>query len=124
MTADSPEFAAAEYADGTVGYPPHPVNDDGAERVGTVDLSEHTAQVVTWTESTATPPGVREPNTLAIVAFEIGGNTVRAIGQTTDDVEIGQTVTPVYAAELRDPEAGVREPASQEWDGFRFRPVE
>jgi len=80
--------------------------------------------VVTWTESTATPPGVREPNTLAIVAFEIDGDTVRAIGQTTDDVEIGQTVTPVYAAELRDPEAGIREPASQEWDGFRFRPVE
>ena len=124
MTDDSPEFAAAEYADGTVGYPPHPVNDDGAERVGTVDLSEHTAQVVTWTESTATPPGVREPNTLAIVAFEIDGDTVRAIGQTTDDVEIGQTVTPVYTAELRDPEAGIREPASQEWDGFRFRPVE
>jgi len=39
MTDNSPEFAAAEYADGTVGYPPHPVNDDGAERVGTVDLS-------------------------------------------------------------------------------------
>ncbi len=122
--SDTPTFAAAEYADGTVGYPPHPVNGDGAERVGTVDLSEHTAQVVTWTESTATPPGVREPNTLAIVAFEIDGEEVRAVGQTTDDVEIGQTVTPVYAEQLRDPEAGIREPASQDWDGFRFQPVE
>jgi hypothetical protein len=29
----------------------------------------------------------------------------------------------VYCEELRDPEAGIREPESQEWDGFRFEPI-
>jgi len=29
----------------------------------------------------------------------------------------------VYAEELRDPEAGIREPTSQAWDGYRFKPV-
>lgn len=122
---DEPIFAAAEYADGSITYPPHPVSRDGAERVGTVDLREYTAEVVTWTTATATPPGVRQPNHLAIVAFDVDGEEVRALGQlTTDGVEIGDEVEPVYAAELRDPEAGIREPASQNWDGFRFRPVE
>ena len=123
MSDDDPVFAAAEYADGSVSYPPHPVSRDGAQRVGTVDLSEYTARVVTWTESTATPPGVREPNTLAIVAFDVDGEPVRALGQTTDDVAIGDEVEPVYTPELRDPEAGIREPDSQSWDGFRFRPI-
>lgn len=123
MSDDEPVFAAAEYADGTISYPPHPVSRDGAERVGTVDLSEYTARVVTWTESTATPPGVREPNTLAIVAFDVDGQSVRALGQTTDDVAIGDEVEPVYTPELRDPAAGIREPESQSWDGFRFRPI-
>jgi uncharacterized OB-fold protein len=128
-------FAAAEYADGTVTYPPHPVGPNGAERVGTVDLRDHEARVVTWTTSTATPPGVREPNTLAIVEFDLGGGAddrpVRALGQVAADedgdpldVAIGDRVEPVYAAELREPGAGIREPDSQAWDGFRFRPVE
>jgi len=39
-------------------------------------------------------------------------------------VEIGQTVQPVYAEELREPGAGIREPASQSWDGYRFEPIE
>ena len=138
-----PTFEAAEYADGTVTHPPHTVGPNGAERVGTVDLSEREGRVVTWTTSTATPPGVREPNTLAIVEFEIGdgydGPPVRALGQIAErgeagetedddgeqfDVEIGDRVEPVYADELREPGAGIREPASQDWDGFRFRPVE
>ena len=129
-----PTFEAAEYADGTVTYPPHTVSPNGAERVGTVDLREHEARVVTWTTSTATPPGVREPNTLAIVEFEMGdeydGPPVRALGQIAEgdgeqfDVDIGDRVEPVYADELREPGAGIREPDSQEWDGFRFRPVE
>ncbi|MEZ3144184.1 Zn-ribbon domain-containing OB-fold protein [Halobaculum sp. MBLA0143] len=123
MSDDEPVFEAAEYADGTITYPPHPVSPDGAERVGTVDLSEYTARVVTWTESTATPPGVREPNTLAIVEFDVDGEPVRALGQATDDVAIGDEVEPVYTPELRDPEAGIREPDSQSWDGFRFRPI-
>ena len=132
-----PTFEAAEYADGTVTYPPHTVGPNGAERVGTVDLREREGRVVTWTTSTATPPGVREPNTLAIVEFEMGdgydGPPVRALGQIAEredgsgeafDVEIGDRVEPVYADELREPGAGIREPESQDWDGFRFRPVE
>ena len=138
-----PSFEAAEYADGTVTYPPHTVSPNGAERVGTVDLREREGRVVTWTTSTATPPGVREPNTLAIVEFDVGdeydGPPVRALGQIAEgdeagdddadgdgqfDVDIGDRVEPVYAEELREPGAGIREPESQDWDGFRFRPVE
>jgi uncharacterized OB-fold protein len=141
-----PTFEAAEYADGTVTYPPHTVSPNGAERVGTVDLAEYEARIVTWTTSTATPPGVREPNTLAIVEFDMGddydGPAVRALGQVAPragsddaddegaddagdvDVDIGDRVEPVYADDLREPGAGIREPESQEWDGFRFRPVE
>ncbi|WP_123623141.1 Zn-ribbon domain-containing OB-fold protein [Halorubrum sp. CSM-61] len=132
-----PAFEAAEYADGTVTYPPHTVSPNGAERVGTVDLREYEGRVLTWTTSTATPPGVREPNTLAIVEFEMGdgydGPAVRALGQIAEredgsgetfDVDIGDRVEPVYADELREPGAGIREPESQDWDGFRFRPVE
>ncbi|PHQ46640.1 hypothetical protein DJ68_06245 [Halorubrum sp. C3] len=136
-SGDEPTFKAAEYADGTVTYPPHTVGPNGAERVGTVDLREYEGRVVTWTTSTATPPGVREPNTLAIVEFEMGddydGPPVRALGQIAEredgsgetfDVDIGDRVEPVYADELREPGAGIREPESQDWDGFRFRPVE
>ena len=141
-----PTFEAAEYADEAVTYPPHTVSPNGAERVGTVDLAEYEARVVTWTTSTATPPGVREPNTLAIVEFDMGddydGPLVRALGQVAPrgdaddaddegvddagdvDVDIGDRVEPVYADDLREPGAGIREPESQEWDGFRFRPVE
>lgn len=125
-----PVFEAAEYASGAVSYPPHPVGPEGTERVGTVDLSDREAAVVTWTESTATPPGVRQPNTLAIVEFEMGddydGPPVRALGQVVagENVEIGDAVAPTYAEELREPGAGIREPASQDWDGFRFEPVE
>lgn len=120
----APIMEAARYADGSITYPPHPVGPDGGEQVDTVDLSTYTAEVVTWTTSTATPPGVREPNTLAIVEFDVEGEPVRAIGQvTTDEVAIGDAVRPVYCEELRDPEAGIREPASQAWDGFRFEPV-
>ena len=145
-----PTFEAAEYADGTVTYPPHTVSPNGAERVGTLDLREYEGRVITWTTSTATPPGVREPNTLAIVEFEMGdgydGPPVRALGQIAERdaadgggadgdaprgeegeqyaVDIGDRVEPVYADGLREPGAGIREPDSQDWDGFRFRPVE
>ncbi|WP_224447150.1 OB-fold domain-containing protein [Haloprofundus salilacus] len=123
-----PPMEAARYADGSITYPPHPIGPDGNEPVGTVDLSEYTATVVTWTTSTATPPGVRAPNSLAIVKFDVDGEPVRAIGQLDvddehPDVEIGDEVEPVYAAELRDPDAGIREEKSQEWDGYRFRPL-
>jgi len=122
---DAPAFEAARYPDGSITYPAHPTGPGGDEPVGTVDLSEYTAEVVTWTTSTATPPGVREPNHVAIVEFDVDGEPVRAIGQaTTGDIDIGDEVEPVYCDQLRDPDAGIREPASQEWDGFRFRPVE
>lgn len=115
---------AYEYDDGTIRYPGHPRGQGGTEPVDTVDLSEYTAEMITWTTSTATPPGVREPNHLAIVEFDVEGESVRAIGQvTTGDIETGDEVKPVYVEELRDPDAGIREPESQEWDGYRFEPV-
>jgi uncharacterized OB-fold protein len=117
-------LVAYRYADGTLTCPGHPRSHGGAEPVETVDLADRTAEVVTWTTSTATPPGVREPNHVAIVEFTVDGESVRSIGQlTTDDVAIGDTVRPVHVDELRDPEAGIREPASQAWDGYRFEPV-
>ena len=120
-----PRMEAARYADGSITYPPHPLGPDGSEPVDVVDLSEHTATVVTWTTSTAPPPGVREPNHLAIVEFDVDGQPVRALGQlTTNEVEIGDDVAPVYTEELRDPDAGIREPASQDWDGYRFEPTD
>ena len=121
---------ATRYEDGSISYPGHPRGPDGAEPVETIDLSEYTAEVVTWTTSTATPPGVREPNHLAIVDFDLseavddGDQSVRAIVQlTTGDVETGDEVRPVYEDELREPGAGIREPDSQDWDGYRFEPV-
>ena len=120
------EMNATRYENGRISYPGHPVGPDGSEPVGTVDLSEYTATVVTWTKSTATPTGVRAPNRLAIVEFDVDGEPVRALGQLTSEteVEIGDRVEPVYVEELRDPEAGIREPESQEWDGFRFDPIQ
>jgi hypothetical protein len=121
---DIPPMEAYRYADGSITYPGHPIGPDGGEPVETVDLSEYTAEIVTWTTNTATPPGVRQPNSLAIVEFDVDGEPVRAIGQlTTGDVEIGDEVRPVYAEELREPGAGIREPESQDWDGYRFEPV-
>jgi uncharacterized OB-fold protein len=123
-TGGEPAMEASRYPDGSITYPTHPLGPDGEAPVGTVDLSEYTAHVITWTTSTATPPGVRAPNSLAIVEFDVDGEPVRAIGQlTTDEIEIGDEVRPVYVEELRDPTAGIRTPESQEWDGFRFEPV-
>ena len=123
--SDEPPMEAARYPDGSILYPAHPLGPDSQEPVEMVDLSEYRATVVTWTTSTATPPGVREPNHLAIVEFAVDGESVRAIGQlTTDEVAIGDAVEPVYAPELRDPDAGIRDPESQSWDGYRFRPAE
>ena len=110
---------------GHLTYPGHTrCPECGEHQTGTVDLSERRAEVITWTHSTATPPGVRQPNTIAIVEFDVDGESVRAIGQvTSDDVETGDAVEPVYVEELRDPEIGIKEPESQAWDGYRFEPV-
>jgi uncharacterized OB-fold protein len=115
--------------DGHVRYPEHALCPEcGKEQTDTVDLTDRRGEVVTWTKSTATPPGVREPNTLAIVEFDVSDAVddehVRAIGQvTTDDVETGDVVEPVYVEELRDPDVGLKTPESTDWDGYRFDPV-
>ncbi|GAB3025531.1 OB-fold domain-containing protein [Natronobiforma cellulositropha] len=120
----SDRMEAYRYEDGSISYPGHPLGPDGSKPVETVDLSEYTATVVTWTTSTATPPGVREPNTVAIVEFDVDSEPVRAIGQvTTDEVETGTEVRPVYTEELRDPNEGIKVPESQAWDGYRFEPL-
>lgn len=118
-------FDAFRCENGHLTYPSHPLCPEcGEKQTETVDLTEKTATVVTWTTSMATPPGVEAPNTLAIVEFDVDGETVRAIGQaTTDEIEIGDEVRPVYAEQLREPGAGIREPESQAWDGYRFEPV-
>ncbi len=118
-------------ANGHVSYPTHPLCPEcGEPQDATFDLADRTGEVVTWTHSTATPPGVREPNTLAIVEFDItdvsdaSDEFVRALGQvTTDEVETGDTVEPVYVEELRDPDAGIKVPESQDWDGYRWDSV-
>ncbi|MEF8850818.1 MAG: nucleic acid-binding protein [Haloarculaceae archaeon] len=123
-------FDAHVCPNGHASYPGHALCPEcGEEQSATVDLSERTGEVVTWTTSTATPPGVREPNTLAIVEFDVsdaveGDEHVRAIGQvTTDGVETGDGVEPVYVEELRDPDVGLKTPESTDWDGYRFDPV-
>jgi len=118
---------------GHASYPTHPRCPacGKPQEAGSIDLSELTAEVITWTHSTRTPPGVREPNTLAIVEFDVSdepgtadGEITRAIGQvTTDEIETGDEVRPVYVEQLRDPEIGIKEPESQNWDGYRFEPV-
>ena len=106
-------------------YPDHTVCPTcGEEQTETVDLTDRTATVLTWTESVATPSGVRAPNTLAIVEFSVEGKSVRALGQTTTDVAIGDTVAPVPVDELRDPTESLRAKESQSWAGYRFDPVE
>lgn len=118
-------FNAHRCENGHVTYPEHTVCPEcGAEQAETVDLTDEVGTVVTWTESTATPPGVRQPNLLAIVEFDLGDASVRALGQLTDPVSSGDRVTPVYCEELREPGAGIREPESQAWDGYRFEPVQ
>jgi len=118
-------LAAHRCPNGHLTYPAHPrCPECGRAQMETVDLTDRTAEVVTWTTSTATPPGVRSPNHLAIVEFDVAGQSVRALGQlTTDGVEIGDDVEPVYVEQVREPGAGIRHPDSQAWDGFRFRPV-
>ncbi|WP_255196125.1 Zn-ribbon domain-containing OB-fold protein [Halorarius litoreus] len=117
-------FEAHRCPNGHLTYPGHTLCPDcGEEQTETVDLSGRTATVVTWTTSHSTPPGVREPNHLGIVEFDVDGESVRALVQfTTGDVETGDTVQPVYVEELREPGAGIRHPDSQSWDGYRFEP--
>lgn len=119
-------FDAHRCSNGHITCPGHRLCPEcGNEQTETIDLSDEIGEVVTWTTSTATPPGVRNPNTLAIVEFEVDGTSVRALGQSTSDgIEIGDEVEPVYVERLREPGAGLKpEDSDQEWDGYRFRPV-
>ena len=123
---DGEGFSAGRCPNGHLSYPTHPrCPTCGEPQTETVELADREATVVTWTVSTATPPGVRQPNPLAIVEFDVEGTAVRAIGGlTTDGVSIGDRVRPVYVEELRDPDADViRVPESMAWDGYRFEPV-
>jgi uncharacterized OB-fold protein len=123
-TADD-GLLAYECPDGHLTYPEHArCPDCGRTQTDTVDLSDREAEVLTWTTVGASPTGVREPNALAIVEFAVDDRTVRVIGGTTDDVEMGQTVRPVFVEQLRDPEASIRAADSQSWSGYRFEPVE
>ena len=121
-----PGLIAGECPNGHLTVPTHPrCPVCGEPQDGRVELTDRTATVVTWTESTATPPGVRRPNPLAIVEFEVDDRSVRAIGGLVESgVDIGDEVRPVYVPELRDPDADViRVPESIAWDGYRFEPV-
>lgn len=95
----------------------------GEPQESTVDLTPKTGSILTWTRVASTPPGVRDPNTLALVEFELESDSVRILGGTTEDVSVGDGVRPVYIESLRDPERSVREGTDQPWDGFRFDPV-
>lgn len=120
---DDHGFYAHECPNGHLTYPEHTLCPACGERqTGRVDLSDHAGEVLTWTTVTATPTGVRSPNTLAIVEFDIDGRSVRALGGTTDEVSVGDTVVPVYVEQLRDPAAAIRRTESQRWHGFRFEP--
>lgn len=116
---------AHECSNGHLTYPGHArCPDCGEEQTATVNLSNREGEVLTWTTVGASPTGVREPNTLAIVEFSVGDRSVRVIGGTTGDVSVGQTVRPVFVDELRDPDAGIRARESQSWSGYRFEPAE
>ena len=115
---------AHQCSNGHLTYPAHPrCPTCGEPQERTVDLTEMTGTVVTWTRVTVTPPGVHEPNLLAIVEFELEMDSVRILGGTTGAVETGDEVRPVYVEQLRDPGTSVREGTGQRWDGFRFEPV-
>lgn len=121
----SRQFEAGRCLEGHLSVPPvRRCPTCGREQTGVRDLREEQATVLTWTESTTTPSGVREPNRLAIVVFEVDGEEVRALGGTTGPVERGDTVEPVYVETLRDETTGIRVAGNQEWDGYRFQPVD
>lgn len=95
----------------------------GEPQQSTVDLTSKTGSVLTWTSVASTPPGVREPNTLALVEFELESDTVRVLGGTAGAVSVGDDVQPMRVERLREPERSVREGTDQPWGGFRFEPV-
>jgi len=137
---DGEDLTAFVCENGHATFPGHQrCPDCGAHQTEELDLADTAATVVTWTTSTATPPGVRQPNHLAIVEFDLDAavaasdafdagdvsGPVRTLAQlTTGEVESGDAVAPTYVEQLREPGAGIREPESQSWDGYRFEPVD
>ena len=116
---------AHQCENGHLTYPAHSrCPECKAPQTETVDLSNRRGNVLTWTTVSASPVGVREPNTIAIVEFVVDDRQVRLTGGTTDSVEVGQSVRPVYVDELRDPDVGIRDRRSQSWSGYRFEPIE
>ncbi|MFB6282648.1 MAG: nucleic acid-binding protein [Halobacteria archaeon] len=109
---------------------------DACPRCGTElsmekDLSDTSGKVVAATVSRATPDGVRTPNPLATVEFNLEEGTVTKTGQLTENavregelvVESGDLVEPVYVEQLRDTGESFKHEESQGWGGYRFCPV-
>lgn len=121
----NPTLRAHKCPNDHLSYPSHPVCPDCGERqTVTVELTDSVGEILTWTTVSATPPGVREPNTLALVEFVVEDRSVRILGgTTTDDVSCGDRVRPVHVEQLRDSDVCIREKASQRWDGWRFEPT-
>ena len=125
MTEEDTPATGGRYADGSVGYPAHPIGPDGAASTGEVVLTGIAGIVETWTVSTATPPGVRAPNLLAIVSFDVDGGPIRMIGQVeAAAIAIGDRVRLGPPTQLRDPERALRPQGVQSYVGHRFVPVE
>lgn len=96
----------------------------GAPIEDSLALEDRVGEIVTWTVVRAPPPGVRSPNPVAFVRFEVGDESVTLLGGlTASDVAIGQPVEPVHVEELRDPTAGIVDPPAAGWTGYRFRPI-
>lgn len=105
-------------------YPNHPrCPHCGASELQPVDLTNLTGEVITWTESSIAPPGIKTPHRLAIVEFEIKGMTVRILGKVTESVAVGDEVRPRYTETLRDSGACIRISDRQRWDGYEFEPI-
>lgn len=118
-----PSLLAWRCPDGHLSYPAHRrCLQCGATPSEPVDLTDRQGEVLTWTRSTATPTGVRQPNDIAIVEFTVEDASVRVLGQVDGEVAVGTTVRPVYVERLREP--GIRWEASHSWDGYRFEPVQ
>jgi uncharacterized OB-fold protein len=113
---------AYQCVNGHVSYPKHPMcNICGLTCEKKIPLSNLEATVITWTTSTVPTPGVRSPNTIAIVEYEIEGCKIKILGGVdAEKIKIGDKVKAKYIPELRDPKKSKRFAESQYWGGHRF----
>ena len=109
-------------ANGHVSYPKHPLcNICGLAYEKEIPLFNLEATVITWTTSTVPAPGVRTPNTIAIVEYDVEGYKIKILGGVEgENVKIGDKVKARYISELRDSKKSKRFMESQDWDGYRF----